>query len=140
MKLKKRMQVVTAAVFCLFLYGFGIAHILLPDRDLLPGGEPLPPDPARLLLDGAEGRGLHRGPGDLSGGPVPPAGRVDRPEDPVRVCLLGKREFGDETRGIVYLCGDKLISKVEESDRAQQNIDYLWRSWRRRPTSPSMWP
>ena len=30
------MQIVTAAVFCLFLYGFGIAHILLPDETFSP--------------------------------------------------------------------------------------------------------
>ena len=49
---------------------------------------------------------------------------MDRPEDPVRV-PAGQAGVRDESRGIVYLCGDKLISKVVESDRAQQNIDYL---------------
>ena len=29
-------QRVTAAVFCLFLAGFGLAHVLLPDRDFSP--------------------------------------------------------------------------------------------------------
>ena len=32
----KLAQRVTAAVFCLFLAGFGLAHVLLPDRDFSP--------------------------------------------------------------------------------------------------------
>ena len=124
MKLKKRMQVVTAAVFCLFLYGFGIAHILLPDRNFSEVEnrylQTLPVFSWTGLKDGDYTADLETYLEDqfpLRDGWIGLKTRYEY--------LLGKREFGDESRGIVYLCGDKLISKVVESDRAQQNIDYL---------------
>ena len=124
MKLKKRMQIVTAALFCVFLYGFGIAHILLPDAAFSEVEnrylQTLPKFSWAGLKDGDYTADLETYLEDqfpLRDGWIGLKTRYEY--------LLGKREFGDESRGIVYLCGDKLISKVVESDRAQQNIDYL---------------
>ena len=35
LSLSRAAQAVTAAVFCLFLAGLGLAHVLLPDRTFL---------------------------------------------------------------------------------------------------------
>ena len=124
MKLRKTMQIVTAAVFCIFLYGFGIAHILLPDETFSPVEnrylQTMPTFSWQGLKDGDYTADLETYLEDqfpLRDGWIGLKTRYEY--------LLGKREFGDESRGIVYLCGDKLISKVVESDRAQQNIGYL---------------
>ena len=34
--MKKTMQIVTAVMFCLFIGGFGLLHILLPDQSFSP--------------------------------------------------------------------------------------------------------
>ena len=124
MKLKKRMQIVTAAVFCLFLYGFGIAHILLPDRNFSEVEnrylQALPNFSWKGLKDGDYTADLETYLEDQFPLRDEWIGLKTRYE-----YALGKREFGDESRGIVYVCGDKLISKVEKSDRADQNINYL---------------
>ena len=124
MKLKKRMQIVTAAVFCLFLYGFGIAHILLPDRNFSEVEnrylQALPNFSWQGLKDGDYTADLETYLEDqfpLRDGWIGLKTRYEY--------LLGKREFGDESRGIVYVCGDKLISKVQKNDRADQNVNYL---------------
>ena len=124
MKLRKTMQIVTAAVFCIFLYGFGIAQILLPDETFSPVEnrylQTMPTFSWQGLKDGDYTADLETYLEDqfpLRDGWIGLKTRYEY--------LLGKREFGDESRGIVYVCGDKLISKVVESDWAQQNIDYL---------------
>ena len=124
MKMKKRMQIVTAAVFCLFLYGFGIAHILLPDRNFSEVEnrylQALPTFSWQGLKDGDYTADLETYLEDqfpLRDGWIGLKTRYEY--------LLGKREFGDESRGIVYVCGDKLISKVQKNDRADQNVNYL---------------
>ncbi len=124
MKMKKRMQIVTAAVFCLFLYGFGIAHILLPDETFSPVEnrylQTMPTFSWQGLKDGDYTADLETYLEDqfpLRDGWIGLKTRYEY--------LLGKREFGDESRGIVYVCGDKLISKVQKNDRADQNVNYL---------------
>ena len=124
MRLRKTMQVVTAALFCLFLYGFGIAHILLPDRD----------------FSEVENRYLSHFPafsweGLKDGDYTADIETYLEDQFPLRdgwiglktryEYLTGKREFGDASRGIVYLCGDRLIAKVTESDRGEQNLSYV---------------
>ena len=114
-------QRVTAAVFCLFLAGFGLAHVLLPDRDFSPvenrSLEGLPAFSWSALADGGYTAGLERYLADqfpLRDGWMGLKNRMEY--------LLGRREFHG-----VYLCGDTLINRVEEAGRADQNLDCLRR-------------
>lgn len=108
-------------VFCGFLALFGLLHLLLPDRGFSP----------------VENRNLHQLP-DFSWSALADGSYTERlgeylaDQFPLRDSwmglkaryeyLLGKREFHG-----VYLCGDTLISKVSDSSRAEQNLDYLRR-------------
>ncbi len=118
-KIARISQVVTAVLFCAFLAGFGLLHILLPDRNFSP----------------VENRTLSRMP-DFSWSALADGSYTSKLEKyledqfPLRDSwmglknryeyLLGKREFHG-----VYLCGDRLIHKIEDASRAEQNIAYL---------------
>ena len=118
-KIARMSQVVTAVLFCAFLAAFGLLHILLPDRTFSP----------------VENRTLSRMP-DFSWSALADGSYTSKLEKyledqfPLRDSwmglknryeyLLGKREFHG-----VYLCGDRLIHKIEDASRAEQNIAYL---------------
>ena len=114
-------QRVTAAVFCVFLAGFGLLHLLLPDRTFSPvenrNLDQLPAFSWSALADGSYTAGLESYLADqfpLRDGWMGLKTRYEY--------LLGKREFHN-----VYLCGDTLVGKVEDDSRAEQNLDYLRR-------------
>lgn len=116
---KKMSQRVTALVFCVFLAGFGLLHILLPDRTFSPVENrnlaQLPKFSWTALTDGSYTAGLEKYLEDqfpLRDGWMGLKNRYEY--------LLGKREFHG-----VYLCGDRLIHKLEDTSRAEQNIGYL---------------
>lgn len=115
----RRAQGFTAALFGIFLAGFGLLHLLLPDRTFSP----------------VENRNLDRCPAfsweTLADGSYTAALEVYLADQfPLRdgwmglktryEALLGKREFHG-----VYLCGDRLISRVSDADRAERNTGYL---------------
>ncbi len=114
-------QRITAVLFCAFLAGFGILHILLPDKDFSPvENRTLAQAPAfswDALLDGSFTTKVEAYLEDqfpLRDGWMGLQSRY--------ACLLGKREFHG-----VYLCGSRLIHKLEDVSRAEQNIAYLQR-------------
>lgn len=114
-------QRVTAALFCLFLAGFGLLHLALPDRAFSPvENRNLAQVPAfswEKLADGTYTADLEEYLADqfpLRDGWIGLKTRYEY--------LLGRREFNN-----VYLCGDTLISKVTDSSRAEQNLDYIRR-------------
>lgn len=114
-------QRVTLALFCVFLAGFGLLHILLPDRDFSQvenrSLRQMPAFSWSALADGSYTADLEAYLADqfpLRDGWM---GLKNRAE-----YLLGKREFHG-----VYLCGDTLINKVEDASRAEQNMGYLRR-------------
>lgn len=119
--MSKASQRITAIIFCAFLAGFGLLHILLPDRTFSPvENRTLAQKPEfswAALADGSYTAGLETYLEDqfpLRDGWM---GLKNRWE-----YLLGKREFHG-----VYLCGDTLIHKIEDAGRAEQNIGYLRR-------------
>ena len=119
--MSKVSQRVTAIIFCVFLAGFGLLHIILPDRTFSPvENRNLAQRPAfswSALLDGSYTADLETYLEDqfpLRDGWMGLKNRYEY--------LLGKREFHG-----VYLCGDTLIHKIEDSSRAEQNIGYLQR-------------
>lgn len=115
----KLMQRITAAVFCLFIGGFGLLHILLPDRDFSPVENrnlaQLPSFSWEKLKDGSYTSELEKYLADQFPLRDSWIGLKTRYE-----YLLGQREFQD-----VYLCGDTLISKVTDDSRAQQNLEHI---------------
>jgi len=117
--MSKTSQRITAAVFCVFLAGLGILHFLLPDRDFSPvENRTLAQTPAfswDALLDGSYTAGLEEYLQDQF--PLRDAwmGLKNRCE-----FLLGKREFHG-----VYLCGGRLIHKIEDASRGEQNIGFV---------------
>lgn len=117
--MSKTAQRVTAVVFCVFLAGFGLLHIVLPDRTFSPvENRTLAQRPAfswAALLDGGYTAGLEEYLEDqfpLRDGWMGLKTRYEY--------LLSKREFHG-----VYLCGDALIHKIEDVSRKEQNIGYL---------------
>ncbi|MBD5170323.1 MAG: hypothetical protein HDT20_09460 [Oscillibacter sp.] len=119
--MSKASQRVTAIIFCVFLAGFGLLHIILPDRTFSPvENRNLAQRPAfswSALMDGSYTADLETYLEDqfpLRDGWMGLKNRYEY--------LLGKREFHG-----VYLCGDTLIHKIEDSSRAEQNIGYLQR-------------
>ena len=117
--MSKTAQRVTAAVFCVFLAGFGLLHILLPDRTFSPvENRNLAQRPAfswAALADGSYTASLEEYLEDqfpLRDGWMGLKTRYEY--------LLGKREFHG-----VYLCGDALIHKIEDDSRKEQNMEYL---------------
>lgn len=116
---EKMSQRVTALIFCVFLAGFGLLHILLPDREFSPvenrNLSQLPRFTWSALTDGSYTAGLEKYLEDqfpLRDGWMGLKTRYEY--------LLGKREFHG-----VYLCGDRLIHKIEDASRAEQNTGYL---------------
>ena len=115
----KTSQRITAIVFCAFLAGFGLLHILLPDRAFSPvenrNLSQMPAFSWASLLDGSYTANMEKYLEDqfpLRDGWMGLKARYEY--------LLGKREFHG-----VYLCGDTLVSKIEDASRAEQNIGYL---------------
>jgi len=119
--MNKTAQRITAALFCIFLAGFGLLHLLLPDRDFSPvENRNLSQRPAfswEKLAEGAYTADLEEYLADQFPLRDSWIGMKTRYE-----YLLGQREFGG-----VYLCGDTLISKVADSSRGEQNLDYIRR-------------
>jgi len=115
----KIMQRVTAALFCLFIGGFGLLHILLPDRAFSPVENrslaQLPEFSWQALKDGTYTADLEEYLSDQFPMRDSWMGLKTRYE-----YLLGHREFKD-----VYLCGDTLISKVHDVSRADRNLEYI---------------
>jgi hypothetical protein len=118
-KIARISQVVTAVLFCAFLAGFGLLHILLPDRTFSPVENrtlsKMPDFSWSALVDGSYTSKLEKYLEDqfpLRDGWMGLKNRYEY--------LLGKREFHG-----VYLCGDRLIHKIEDASRAEQNITYL---------------
>lgn len=119
--MSKLSQRLTAAVFCLFLAGFGLLHVLLPDRTFSPvenrNLDRLPAFSWSALVSGSYTADLESYLADqfpLRDGWMGMKTRYEY--------LLGKREFHN-----VYLCGDTLVGKVEDGSRAEQNLDHLRR-------------
>ena len=115
----KASQRITAALFCLFLALLGAAHLLLPDRAFSPvenrNLKQLPAFSWSALADGSYTAALEDYLSDqfpLRDGWM---GLKTRYE-----ALLGQREFHG-----VYLCGDTLISHVEDTSRAESNLDFV---------------
>ena len=115
----KASQRITAIIFCVFLAGFGLLHIILPDRTFSP----------------VENRNLSQAPefswaALVNGSYTADLEKYLEDQFPLRDSwmglktryeyLLNKREFHG-----VYLCGDALINKVENAGRAEQNAGYL---------------
>ena len=115
----KTSQRITAIVFCGFLAGFGLLHILLPDRTFSPvenrNLSQLPAFSWAALLDGSYTADIEKYLEDQFPLRDSWMGLKTRYE-----YLLGKREFHG-----VYLCGDALVSKIEDAGRGSQNIGYL---------------
>ena len=115
----KPSQRVTAAIFCLFLAGFGLLHLLLPDRTFSPvenrNLDQLPSFSWSALTDGSYTSALE----DYLSDQFPLRDRWMGLKTRYEA-LLGKREFHK-----VYLCGDTLISKVEDTRRREQNLDFV---------------
>lgn len=118
-KIARMSQVVTAVLFCAFLAAFGLLHILLPDRTFSPVENrtlsSMPDFSWSALVDGSYTSRLEKYLEDqfpLRDGWMGLKNRYEY--------LLGKREFHG-----VYLCGDRLIHKIEDASRAEQNIAYL---------------
>ena len=118
-KIARISQVVTSVLFCAFLAGFGLLHILLPDRTFSPVENrtlsKMPDFSWSALVDGSYTSKLEKYLEDqfpLRDGWMGLKNRYEY--------LLGKREFHG-----VYLCGDRLIHKIEDASRAEQNISYL---------------
>lgn len=119
--MSKASQRITAILFYVFLAGFGILHILLPDRTFSPvenrNLRQKPEFSWSNLADGSYTADLETYLSDqfpLRDGWIGLKTRYEY--------LLGKREFHD-----VYLCGDRLISKVTDDSRSEQNLDYVRR-------------
>ena len=119
--MSKQSQRVTAAIFCIFLAGFGVLHIVLPDKEFSPiENRTLAQAPQftwEELLDGTFTTEVETYLEDQFPLRDSWMGLKNRWE-----YLLGKREFHG-----VYLCGDTLIHKIEDTSRAEQNIEYLQR-------------
>ena len=115
----KIMQRVTAALFCLFIGGFGLMHILLPDKVFSPMENrnlaQLPEFSWESLKDGSYTSDLEEYLADQFPLRDSWMGLKTRYE-----YLLGHREFKN-----VYLCGDTLISKITDSSRREQNLGHV---------------
>ena len=117
--MNKTMQRVTAAVFCLFIGGFGILHLLLPDRTFSPVENrnlaQFPTFSWSALKDGSYTADIETYLEDQFPFRDQWIGIKTGYE-----YLLGRREFNN-----VYLCGDTLISKVYDDSRAEKNLQYI---------------
>ena len=115
----KTMERVTAILFCLFIGGFGLMHLLLPDSSFSPVENrnlaQLPDFSWQGLKDGAYTADLEEYLADQFPLRDKWMGLKTRYE-----YLLGHREFKD-----VYLCDDTLISRVHDDSRAGKNLTYI---------------
>lgn len=117
MDTKKLSERITAALFCLFIFGFGILHVVMPDRDFSPvENRNLAQRPAftwQALVDGKY---------------IPALEKYMADQFPFRDSwmglesryswLMGHREFNG-----VFLAGDALISQVKNDKRADKNLE-----------------
>ena len=117
--MKKTMQIMTAILFCAFIGGFGVLHLVMPDRGFSPVENrnlaELPKFSFAALKDGSYTADIEEYLADqfpLRDGWIGLKSRYEY--------ALGQRELNN-----VYLCGDTLISKVTESDRADKNLTYI---------------
>lgn len=117
--IKRTIQLLTAAIFCLFLGGLGVLHILLPDQPFSPvenrNLSQLPTFTVQKLVDGSYTKALETYLEDQFPLRDRWIGLKSRYE-----YVLGQREFSG-----VYLCGDRLIAKVVESERAEKNLSFI---------------
>lgn len=117
--MKKAMQITTAVLFCVFIAGFGLLHLLQPDRDFSPTENrnlaALPEFTWEALVDGSYTADLEEYLADQFPMRDDWMGLKSRYE-----YLLGKREFHD-----VFLAGDTLISNITDTSRAEQNLGYI---------------
>lgn len=117
--MKKTMQIATAVLFCIFIAGFGVLHLLLPDRNFSPTENrnlaSLPEFSWDALVDGNFTADLEEYLADQFPLRDDWMGLKSRYEH-----LLGKREFHD-----VFLAGDTLISDITDTSRAEQNLGYI---------------
>ena len=116
MNTKKLSAWVTAALFCLFIFGFGILHVLTPDKGFSP----------------VENRSLAQRPDFtwqslVDGKYIPALEKYMADQFPFRDSwmglesryswLMGHREFNG-----VFLAGDALISQVSDERRVDKNL------------------
>ena len=111
------------ALFCLFLGGLLVIHVVLPDRDRSEGENRTlaqwPEFSWEALKDGTFTEGVESYFADQF--PFRDQWTVVKAR---MEQLIGKTEFND-----VYLCGDTLISKVETPDKelVEKNLSYIQR-------------
>lgn len=117
--MKKMTQILTAAIFCVFIAGFGLLHVLLPDRSFSPvenrNLSEFPEFSWSALADGSFTMKLEKYLADqfpLRDGWMGIKSRYEY--------LLGKREFHD-----VFLAGDTLIANLTDTSRAEKNLSYI---------------
>lgn len=117
--MKKTMYIITTVLFCLYIGGFGILHLLQPDREFSQTENRtlslMPAFTWETLVDGTYTADLEEYLSDQFPMRDDWMGLKARYE-----YLLGKREFHD-----VYLCGDTLISKIKDTSRAEQNLSHI---------------
>ena len=117
--MKKVMQITTAILFSAFIAGFGLMHLLMPDRSFSPTENrnlaELPEFSWEALVDGSYTADLEEYLADQFPMRDDWMGLKARYE-----YLLGKREFHD-----VFFAGDTLISNIMDTGRAEQNLGYL---------------
>ena len=117
--MKKAMQITTAVIFCLFIGGFGILHLVLPDREFSPTEnrnlDQFPEFTWDALVDGTFTADLEEYLSDQFPMRDDWMGLKARYE-----YLLGKREFHN-----VFLSGDTLLSKITDTGRAEQNLEHI---------------
>ena len=117
--MKKAMQITTAVLFCLFIGGFGLLHLILPDRTFSPTENrnlsTLPAFSWDALVDGSYTADLEEYLSDQFPLRDDWMGLKARYE-----WLLGKREFHD-----VFLSDDTLISKITDTSRAENNLEHI---------------
>lgn len=117
--MKKAMQITTAVIFCAFIAGFGLLHLILPDRSFSSTENrnlaELPEFSWDALVDGSFTADLEKYLSDQFPMRDDWMGFKARYE-----YLLGKREFHN-----VFLAGDTLISNVTDTSRAEQNLAHI---------------
>ena len=117
--MKRTAQYVTTGLFFLFLLGFGLIHLLLPDRSFSPvenrNLSQLPSFSWAALADGSYTADLETYLADQFPGRDSWMGLQARWQ-----WLLGRREFNG-----VFLCGDTLISQVTDNSLGERNLGYI---------------
>lgn len=119
-KATRASHIITASVFCAFLFGLGILHVVQPDRNFSKVENrylaQFPSFSWEKLTDGTYTADIETYLEDQFPFRDNFMGLKTQYE-----YLLGKREFNN-----VYLCGDTLISKVTKDEkRADNNLSYV---------------